>query len=184
MGTRNHPLVANHPYFITAVTRKRRQVFRDDRAAALIVGQLARLRSEMGFALLAALLAYAVMPEHIHILIVPGPAADLPRIMQAIKGRFARTWNQLIGSSGSVWQPRYFESVVRTEQQLSRWLDYIHHNPVKRGLASTREDYAFSSAGGNLGTDLTTYLGGSWASRAEARSSGVRSAAPRSGGIP
>ena len=168
MGTRDHPNSPNHPYFVTAVTKDRRPIFRDDRAAELMVTDLRLLRDELGF----SLVAYVVMPDHVHLLVVPGEGSGVSRIMQLIKGRFARSWNKAIGSAGSVWQPRFFESVVRTETQLVRWIEYIQCNPVEARLVQAPEDYPYCSAGGSLPTDTRAYLGGVTRSRAEARPSG------------
>lgn len=117
-----------------------------------MVQELVRLRDELGF----ALLAYAVMPDHLHLLVAPSAAVDLSRIMQSIKGRFARLWNRQSRTVGSLWQPRYYESAVRTEAQLWRWIEYINH----------------CSAGGRLAVDFEAYVGGPWRIRAEARTSG------------
>jgi len=168
MGTRYHPGVAGYPYFVTAATKGRRPILGDPRAADLLVQELVRLRDELGF----ALLAYAVMPDHLHLLVVPSAAVDLSRIMQSIKGGFARLWNRQSGSAGSLWQARFYESAVRTEAQLWRWIEYINQNPVKAGLAATPEEYPYCSAGGRLAVDLEAYGGGPWRSRAEARPSG------------
>ncbi len=64
---------------------------------------------------------------------------------------------------------RYYESAVRTEAQLARWLEYVHHNPMRAGLAASPEEYPYCSAGGKLKTDLETYLGGTWTGQACAR---------------
>lgn len=168
MGTRHHPLVANQPYFVTAATRDRRPIFRSHQAAELMLAGLEKAHEEFKF----YLLAYALMPNHVHLIIVPNEASSLGRIMQSIKGRFARLWNKQSGSEGSLWQARYYESAVRTEAQLRRWIEYIDQNPVKAGLAVTPEEYPYCSAGGKLATDLEAFLDGSWKSRAEARSSG------------
>ncbi len=168
MGTRYHPGVAGYPYFVTAVTKDRQPIFRNRQAADLMLKELAQLRDELGF----SLLAYAVMPDHLHLLVAPSAAVDLSRIMQSIKGRFARLWNRQSRTVGSLWQPRYYESAVRTEAQLWRWIEYINQNPVKAGLAATSEEYPYCSAGGRLAVDLEAYVGGSWRSRAEARPSG------------
>lgn len=132
--------------------------------------ELGRLRDELGF----SLLAYVVMPDHIHLLVVPSAVADLSRIMQSVKGRFARLWNRGLGRQGGIWQPRYYESAVRTQAQLKKWVEYIHRNPVQAGLAPTPEGYPYCSSGGTLTTDLETYLNGSWAGWAKAQPSGGR----------
>jgi REP element-mobilizing transposase RayT len=125
--------------------------------------ELGRLRDELGF----SLLAYVVMPDHVHLLVAPSAVADFSRIMQSVKGRFARLRNRGLGRQGSIWQPRYYESAVRTEDQLAKWVEYIHRNPVQAGLASTPEGYPYCSAQGVLVTDMEVYLSG----RAEARPS-------------
>ena len=167
MGTRNHPALPNQPYFVTAVIRNRLPIFRDRQAAELILAELERLRNELGF----ALLGYVVMPDHLHLVVVPSAKADLSRIMQSVKGRFARFWNRQSGHEGGLWQPRYYESAVRAEAQLIRWLEYVAHNPVQAGLAKSPEEYPYCSPGGKLATDLDAYLDGSWTGRAEAQPS-------------
>ncbi len=178
MGTRNHPLVCNQPFFVTAVTRNRQTIFRDHNAADLMLTELARLRQELRF----ALLGYVVMPDHIHLILVPGEAASLSQIMQLVKGRFTRAWNERRSRTGSLWQPRYYESAVRTQEQLFRWLEYIDRNPIEAGLAATEQDYPYCSAGGRLATDIEAYLGGSWGGQAEPwpseRGDGVQSGQP------
>lgn len=167
MGTRNHPIQSNQPYFVTTITRKRQPIFRDHHAAGLFLAELGRLRSDLGF----ALLGYAVMPDHVHLVVVPADSANLREIMRVVKGRFARLWNHRCGQSGSLWQLRYYESAVRTEQQLVQWLKYIDDNPVHAGLTPSPQEYPYCSSGGGLVTDLEAYLGGSWTGRAEARPS-------------
>ena len=156
MGTRHHITLENQPYFVTARTLQRRPLFRDRWAARLFLQELQGCREELGF----LLLSFVVMPDHVHLVVVPGPGADLPRIMQHVKGRFARTFNLARGGTGAVWQARFYESAVRTEVQLERWVRYIEENPVRAGLATSPEVYAFSSAGGALTVDLERYLGG------------------------
>ena len=156
MGTRHQFALESQPYFVTARTAERRLLFRDRRAAALFLQELERCRQELGF----LLLSFVVMPDHVHLLLVPGPSADLSRVMQHIKGGFARSLNVARGSSGAVWQPRFYESAVRTEVQLDRWIRYIEENPVKARLAASPSAYPFSSAGGALTADLERYLAG------------------------
>ena len=156
MGTRRHITLENQPYFVTVRTAQRRPLFRDRRAAGLFLQKLQRCREESGF----LLLSFVVMPNHVHLVLVPGPGGDLSRIMQYVKGRFARTFNLARGGMGAVWQPRFYESAVRTEAQLERWVRYIEENPVREGLAASPEVYPFSSAGGALAVDLERYLGG------------------------
>ena len=45
----------------------------------------------------------------------------------------------------AVWQRRYWEHVIRDDEDLDRHLDYIHYNPVKHGLVGTPIDWPWSS---------------------------------------
>jgi REP element-mobilizing transposase RayT len=155
MGTRNHPLLDRHAYFVTTTTAERARIFRDPQVANLFIEGLLTLRDELGF----LLLSYVVMPEHVHLIVIPGPTVALPRIMQHIKGRFARRFNEGAGAKGKVWQPRYYESIMRDERSLLAAVEYIEQNPVKAGLAPDASQYPYSSAS-RLTTDLEGFMSG------------------------
>lgn len=86
------------------------------------------------------LYAYVVMPDHMHILFKPEPNS-LSKTMQLIKGRSSR----LLGP-GVLWQKGFFDYAVVTEAKFKEKFNYIHRNPVKKGLAVRAEEYAYSSA--------------------------------------
>jgi putative transposase len=155
MGTRNHVDLPNEAYFITTATYDRVPSFAKPETAEAFVEELLRLRSELGF----LLLSYVVMPDHVHLLIVPGPNAGLARVMQHAKGRFARRFNASNGGQGKLWQARYYETMVRDEDSLQRRVDYIEDNPVEAGLAEDALSYPFSSAARPTG-DIEGYLSG------------------------
>ncbi len=129
-------------------------IFAERRAADLLLRILSQARNEEG----AMVLAYVVMPDHVHLLLVPG-RNGLRHFMKLLKGRFARFWNSEAGRSGRIWQERYYESVMRGYAQIEHCLQYIHWNPVKAGLCRRAEDYTWSSAGAAR-EDLVAYVGG------------------------
>ena len=47
--------------------------------------------------------------------------------------------------SGRVWQNRFWDHIIRDEQDLKNHLDYIHYNPVKHGLANSPFEWKESS---------------------------------------
>jgi putative transposase len=164
VGTRFHPVATNYPHFVTTTTRDRLPVFVDGRASSLLIEILEASRAETG----TRLLAYVVMPDHVHLLVVPG-RLGLGHFMRLVKGRFARYWNQSERQSGSLWQERYYETVIRTDAGLRRCIDYIHRNPVASGLAEDAGAYPYSSASRRRrSSDLTSYLTGSGTGQAEA----------------
>ena len=89
--------------------------------------------------------AWVVMPNHVHMLILPYQA--LPRITHWIKGKTARESNLLLSRVGEpFWQHESYDHWVRNEKQFQRIVRYIEENPVSAGLAATPEDWPWSSA--------------------------------------
>ena len=144
----------NMPSFITTNTYERRRVFSSPQACDLLVDTLYDVLSETQ----TQLLAFAIMPDHLHAIVVAG-LAGLPKAVQLIKGRFSRAHNLGAHTSGPVWQGRYHERTLLTEAALFAAIEYVHLNPVNADLAQTPEDYPFSSANARFQTHLEEYLG-------------------------
>jgi REP element-mobilizing transposase RayT len=88
---------------------------------------------------------YALMPDHWHAILLPGPADDLPRIMNALKVATMRHINARRGEHIPLWQPRYYDEILRTVKQFQETLRYMHFNPVEKGLVGKPEDWRWSS---------------------------------------
>jgi len=144
------------PYFVTAVTFDRRPIFRSAPVAELFIEVLYKTRAKYGF----LLLGFVVMPDHVHVLVLPHRRNRISDVARFIKGTFARAYNIGIGGSGSVWQRSFYERMIRNEAALREVLAYIDENPVVGGLAEEPSQYAFGSASGRYETDLISYLGG------------------------
>ncbi len=92
------------------------------------------------------LLAWCIMPNHVHVLIEPAEGVPLARILHAWKSFTAKRINRLLGRSGQLWQRAYYDRYIRNDHHLAAVIRYIHQNPVKAGLAATPEAWRFSSA--------------------------------------
>jgi type I restriction enzyme R subunit/putative DNA methylase len=91
--------------------------------------------------------AWAVMPNHVHLLILP--QVPVPTIMRWLKSWTARQANQLLGRAGQpFWQDESYDHWVRNREQRDRIIRYIERNPVTAGLAASAELWTWSSAGG------------------------------------
>jgi REP element-mobilizing transposase RayT len=91
------------------------------------------------------LLAWVIMPNHVHAII--RPHATMARIMQWLKGRTARKANRILGRVGdSFWQDESFDHWIRSELEFDALVDYVENNPVKAGLVEDREQWFWSSA--------------------------------------
>ena len=87
------------------------------------------------------MIAYTIMPNHVHF--VAGLKSDrtLPQVMHSLKGFTAREANKILERTGSpLWQPESFDRVVRNGR-LGNTVYYILMNPVKAGLVDDWRDW-------------------------------------------
>ena len=95
------------------------------------------------------LACWVVMPNHVHAVLTPCPGVRLGKIVQAIKGVTSKRIGALLGFEGRMWQPDYFDRVVRDDGHLERLTRYLEWNPVKAGLCADPTHWAWSSANPN-----------------------------------
>jgi REP element-mobilizing transposase RayT len=89
--------------------------------------------------------AFAVMPNHVHLLITP--AVPLGKWLAPLKGFTGNQANRMLGRSGMrFWQEESFDRLVRNSKEFERIRAYIEGNPVHAALASRPEDWPWSSA--------------------------------------
>jgi putative transposase len=91
------------------------------------------------------LLAWIIMPNHVHALLEVG-SAPLSKIVQNWKSIVAVEANKLSGRTGRFWQPDYWDRFMRDEEQKRKALHYIENNPVKAKLCRIPEEWPFGSA--------------------------------------
>ena len=98
--------------------------------------------------------AMVVLPDHIHtIWTLPENDKDYPTRWMLIKAAFSRSINQgerrnqsrLAKHERGIWQRRYWEHLIRDEQDYIHHVDYIHYNPVKHGYINRAADWPYSS---------------------------------------
>ncbi len=92
------------------------------------------------------LLAWVVMPNHVHVLIETLPGFPLADIIHSWKSYTAKQANKTLERTGTFWMPDYFDRFIRDEQHLVAVTDYIEQNPVKAGLVQEAGDWQWSSA--------------------------------------
>ncbi len=95
--------------------------------------------------------AYVLMDNHFHLLLTPASAEALSRMMQALGRRYVGAHNAIHGRSGTLWEGRYKCSPVETDPYFLTCVRYIELNPVRAGIVSRAEDFAWSSAAHHLG---------------------------------
>ena len=136
-------------YFFTVALLERRRRLLTDHIESLrqIFAEVRRRRPFI-------MEAIVVLPDHLHCLwTLPPDDADFSSRWQAIKASFSRgiksgerlSARRLKKGERGIWQRRFWEHVIRNEQDFARHADYIHFNPVKHGHVSRVADWPHSS---------------------------------------
>jgi REP element-mobilizing transposase RayT len=81
------------------------------------------------------LLAWSVMPNHVHAVLAPREGHELEKIVQSWKMNTAKEANRILGKNGTFWQEEYYDHIVRDGEDLKHQVRYVLNNPTK-GRAS------------------------------------------------
>jgi putative transposase len=93
------------------------------------------------------LIAWVVMPNHVHVLIQPIAPWTVARIVASWKTFTGRKFCKIGAvSSALVWHREYWDRYIRNQEHLAQAIEYIHKNPVKAGLVKKAERWPWSSA--------------------------------------
>jgi putative transposase len=98
----------------------------------------------------ARVLAYTLMTNHVHAIVIPDRADSLALLFRRVHGRYAQYINTRRGRSGHLWQGRFY-SCPLDGAHLGTALRYVEENPVRAGMAERPWDYRWSSAAAHLG---------------------------------
>ena len=95
------------------------------------------------------LLAFCIMPNHVHVIFTPLRESEdtyysMAKIMQSLKGYTAYKANRILGRRGAFWQHESYDHVVRSAAEGRRILNYVLNNPVKAGLVQDWSEWPWS----------------------------------------
>jgi len=133
-------VVPGYPHHVTQRGSRRQQTFfnEGDYAAymKLLEEQLPKAHSDV--------LAYCLMPNHVHLVVVPHTIDSLATLFRRTHARYARRVNQIHEWKGHLWQERY-HSFVMDEDHLLAAVRYVELNPVRAGICRRADDWPWSS---------------------------------------
>ena len=124
--------------------RRQKTFFSDEDYAAYIA-----LMSEWCRKHAVDIWAYCLMPNHIHLIAVPGKKENLRLAIGEAHRRYTRRMNFREGWRGHLWQER-FSSFVMDEHYLLACARYIENNPVRANLVRQAEKWRWSSASAHI----------------------------------
>lgn len=156
-------------YSITTKTFGNLSVFDDLEYGEILLDNIKYYKSQFEF----KLLAYCILPDHLHLLIWPSFKYSISKIMQSIKyrtasdirkyrmdsycklcnkthvcsrrpDRLSQCWND-VDEIGTIWQKSFYDRIIRSDRQLQNTIDYIDYNAVHHNLVSNPIDWLYSS---------------------------------------
>jgi len=144
-------------HFVTFSCYRRTALLRTIRARNEFVKALGAIRDRYNF----LLVGYVVMPKHVHLLFSEPPNSTPSMVLKVLKQRVARDLRKRKREAGSgqlglafmsseaalqrFWQPRFHDFNVYSRYKLREKLEYMHQNPVKRGLVKNPGEWMWSS---------------------------------------
>jgi putative transposase len=140
-------------YFVTTDTWERHALFINTVLAGIVVEQIVLCR-DRGF---YKLHAFALMPEHLHVLLTPGDETTIEKAMQMIKGGSAHRIGIERPQAFPIWHRSFHDRWIRDAEQFWNAKSYIEHNPVKAKLVEAAELYSWSSVNRKVVLDPSRY---------------------------
>ncbi len=125
-------------YFFTVVTAGRKPILAYPDSIAALMGHTENVRVHHPF----DIDAYVILPDHLHaIWTLPEGDSNFSTRWMLIKSAFARSF----GKGQPVWQNRFWEHLIHSDEDFSNHIEYIHYNPVKHGFVAAPRDWPHSS---------------------------------------
>ncbi|MES9933058.1 MAG: transposase [Candidatus Sedimenticola sp. PURPLELP] len=126
-------------YFITTVTHNRKPLFRSLECAQICIKTFRDVAVENK----SQWLAWVLMPDHFHGLLLLGESQDISKVVGYAKGRSSKLINGVINHSTRVWQPGFYDHALRREEDRLVLARYIIANPLRKGLVERLCDYPY-----------------------------------------
>ncbi|HUL51967.1 MAG TPA: transposase [Opitutaceae bacterium] len=131
-------------YFITTCVNGRRALLANETAHNILRQEWQESLVRHGW----AVGRYVVMPDHVHFFIMPSPT--MPCALSVVVGKWkewtAKRLLRELGGSAPLWQPEFFDHLLRSnESRREKWV-YVRENPVRAGLVARAEDWPYAGS--------------------------------------
>lgn len=139
-------VIAGVPHHVTQRGVRQSRIFFSDEDCNFYLDRLAhhcRLRE-------VEVIAYCLMPNHVHLVLIPSSKDGLHRALRPAHTQFAKRVNRAQRWSGHLWQGRFFSAPL-DEDYFYATTRYVERNPVRAGLVGRAEAYRWSSAAAHCG---------------------------------
>lgn len=133
--------LSGYAVFITVVTFNRDSWLRTPTSVELLLASMRKVKGIYPY----GHLAHVILPDHFHWMFTPLNTENFSRIVATVKREVSWRMKRRGLRNAKLWQPRFYDHLIRNKMDFARHLDYIHFNPVKHGYVTRPAAYAYSS---------------------------------------
>lgn len=131
--------IPNQIYLITVCCKNREKLFLDHNAARAVASTLYRVLKHQN----STILAWVLMPDHMHLALQLAEAETLGKIMNRVNSCSAIAVNRAMNRKAPVWQGAYHDHSLRDDEHLLIAIRYLVCNPIRAGLVEKLGDYPY-----------------------------------------
>jgi putative transposase len=177
MSKLDHRTAPGSSYFVTTRCAQGRNVFQIPEVAQILITAILHYRDAKAY----LLHEFVVMPNHLHLLLTPGPTTSLEKALQLIKGGSSFQISKQRGHNMEIWQEGFHDWTIRDLDDCQAKAEYIRMNPVRARLVEKPEEWPFFSATAKFALDPAPekYLQLASAAKAASASTGTSGLKPR-----
>jgi putative transposase len=135
-------VAVGYPHHVIQKGSNKGKVFFDEKDNLVYLNLLKKYTGKYA----CPILAYCLMPDHVHILVKPLQEISLSKTMQGVSLCYTQHFNKKYNKTGRLWENRYSSCIVDKENYLWTAARYIEQNPKRAGLVNTEAEYPYSSA--------------------------------------
>lgn len=133
----------NAVYHITGRCNNKQPLLNSNESKIDFLNTVSKYKKRFGF----KLYCFAIMDNHIHLIIETNRLFNISKVMQAIMLSFSLKFRMKNEYTGHVWQGRFRSKLIRDEGYILECIEYIHNNPVRASFVEKAKDYLWSSYG-------------------------------------
>ena len=134
------------PHHICQRGNNRQEIFKEDKDRIRYLNLLEESADRYSL----RILAYCLMDNHIHMVVIPNDAYSLLKTFRKLNTTYSHYFNRKYLKDGHLWKERYFSAVLDSHHLISA-VRYIERNPIRAGLVKNIENWRWSTAGEHLG---------------------------------
>src|SRR5260370_35946125 len=149
MGRLRHRTSSGWTYFVTTKAWQSVSVFQVQATADLVVSKILEYRDKRNY----LLHEFVLMPNHLHLILIPAESVSLEKAIQLIKGGSSHEIHGVRGNKMQIWQSGFHESRVTDWVDYRKKVDYVWFNPVAAKLVDQPQDWPYASPSGEYQLD-------------------------------